>query len=74
LDFELDIEKIGEHFSEGQIKGFMVDLDMTYLEAILYLWFFNYVSITNQDRNKDCGRAMYIKFAKAITEITKENN
>ena len=75
MKIELNKEKVEGNFTEGQIKGFMKDLNMTYIEAVCYLYFFNNVSITTQERNKDCGRAMYIKFAKSVGEIfIKENN
>lgn len=72
LELQIDKDEIAEHFSEGQIKGFMKDLDMTYLEAVCYLYFYNNVGISTRDRSKDNGRPMYVKFAKSISGIIKE--
>lgn len=72
MKITIDIDLISKHFSDGQIKGFMNDLELNYIEAVLYLWFFNNVSITSKERDTDCGRAMYIKFAKSVGKVIKE--
>lgn len=72
VKIELDTELIKGNFSEGQIKGFMRELNLTYFETVLYLWFFNNVSITNKERDSDAGRPMYIKFAKNVGKLVKE--
>lgn len=74
MKITVDTNLIQEHFTEGQIKGFMRDLSLSYIEAVLYLWFYNNVSITNKERNTDSGRPMYIKFAKSAGKIIKEKN
>ena len=67
----IDTDIIQKHFSEGQIQGFMNDLQLSYTETILYLWLFNYVSICPKDLKTDLGRPMYLKFAKGISKIFK---
>ena len=71
LILEIDKKEIQEHFAKGQIERFMKDLNLTYLEAVLYLWFYNHVGISSKDRSVDCGRPMYIKFAKCVSDIVK---
>ena len=68
----INTDMVKEHFSDGQIKGFMEELNFTYTETILYLWLFNYVSITPKERNTDMGRPMYRKIAKCVARILKE--
>ena len=67
------VDKISSHFSEGQIQGFMEDLQLSYTETILYLWFYNNVGICTNDLKKDNGRAMYLKFAKSVAKLIKED-
>ena len=69
---EIDDELIKKHFSDGQIKGYMNELNCDYIESFLYLWLFNYVSITPKERNTDMGRPMYRKIAKCIGKILKK--
>ena len=68
----IDDETIHNNFSEGQIQGFMKDLNLSYFESVMYLWFYNHVGICARDLNQNLGRAMYIKFARGISKIIKE--
>lgn len=72
MKIEIDDKLIQEHFSEGQIKGFMQDLELNYIETVLYLWFYNYCSISSKEIDIDNGRPMYIKFAKSAGRIFKK--
>lgn len=68
----LSKEKINKHFSDEKIQAFMQELGLTKLECILYLWFYNNAHITLDDFKKDCGRQMFVKFAKTITNLMEE--
>ena len=72
MELKIDIDKIKEHCTDGQIKRYMEELGFTYAESILYLWLFNYVSITPKERNTDMGRPMYRKIAKCVARLIKE--
>ena len=68
--FEIDEKKIFEqHWSEARIKGYAKEFNMSYLEALLYLWFFNNVSVSTDDQRKDLGREMYRKFARGTARF-----
>lgn len=67
--FEIDEEKVFEHWTEARIEGYAKEFNMTYLEAMLYLWFFNNVSVSTDDQRKDLGREMYRKFAKGTARF-----
>ena len=69
MKIELDTELIQKNFSDGQIQGFMRELNLTYFETVLYLWFYNHVSISTKERDTDNGRPMYIKFAKSAGKV-----
>ena len=64
--------KIYKRFGKEQVEHFMSVLKMTELETLLYLWFYNHVSITPADRSQNFGREMYKKFAKAIASLLRE--
>lgn len=66
---EIDEKKVFEHWTEERIEGYAKELNMTYLEAMLYLWLFNFVSVSSDDQKKDCGREMYKKFARGMAEF-----
>lgn len=66
-------ELVGKHFSEGQIKGFMNDLELSYTEAVLYLWFYNFVSICQKDLKTDNGRPMYLRFARSAANLIEKS-
>jgi len=65
-------EEIEKHFEEGQIKAFMNELNLTYFGALAYLYFFNFVSVSPQDLRTDCGRPMYIEFARGLEKMMNE--
>ena len=50
----------------------MKDLELSYFETVLYLWFYNRVGISAKDRGTSNGRPMYIKFAKSTGKLIKE--
>lgn len=62
-------KKIADSFTNGQIKYYMKENNATRLESLLYLWAFNNFSVHYPDDLKDCGRPMYRKLAKKLTEI-----
>ena len=64
--------KLYRHFANEKVKEFMQGLKMTELETLLYLWFYNHVSITPADRSQNFGREMYKKFAQAIASLLRE--
>ena len=68
----LSKEKINKHFSDEKIQAFMQELELTKLECILYLWFYNNAHVKLDDFKKDCGRQMFVKFAKSITDLINE--
>lgn len=68
----LSKDKINKHFNDGQIQAYMREFNLTEQESILYLYFFNNAHITLYDFKKDCGRPMFIKFAKTITNFIEE--
>jgi hypothetical protein len=69
IKLTLDTEKIAKHFSEGQIAGFMRELEMSYTEALFYLWLYNFVGICRKELETDNGRPMYRKFARCINSL-----
>lgn len=66
---EIDEKKVFEHWTEARIEGYAKELEMTYLEAILYLWLFNFVSVSTDEQKNNCGREMYKKFAKGVARF-----
>lgn len=62
-------KKIAKEFNIGQIKAFMKEYNLTYLGSCLYLWLFNNVSICPKQLTQNAGRAMYVEFAKEISQL-----
>lgn len=71
MKLEISEEEIAKHWEEERIQAFMKELNLTRLEAIIYLWSFNNISISKSDL-KDLGRPMYIKFAKGLSGLIEE--
>lgn len=74
MKYTIDEKTISEHFSEGQITGYMEELGFTRLQALLYLWTFNNFSVHSPDDLKDLGRPMYRKLAKSLSRLFEEEN
>lgn len=68
---KIDDMKVFRHWKKEKIEEIAAEKEMSQLEAIVYLWFYNYVSISEVDRSKDSGRRMYIKFAKCFGELIR---
>lgn len=66
MEIILSDEKISEYFNDGQIQAYMKEHNLTRIDSFFYLWFFNYAHVRMNDFSKDCGRPMFVKFAKAI--------
>lgn len=73
IKYEIDTEEINKNFTEGQIKAYMKEYDISYVEAVAYLYFFNYAHVRLDDFKKDFGRQMFLKHAKVLPMIFKEN-
>lgn len=63
------IKEIKKDFTDGQVKNFMNEYNISELESCLYLYFFNNVSVHTDDQRKDSGRKMYLSFAKAVGKL-----
>lgn len=72
IRYEIDTEKVKLDFSEGQIKRYMKEYGISYLEAVAYLYFYNYAHVRLDDFKKDFGRQMFVKHAKVLPRILKE--
>lgn len=60
-------------FSEGQIEAYKISLgDVSYIEALLYLWLYNNFSTNPKQVSTDNGRPMYRRLAKTLTRIIEE--
>lgn len=71
--FIIDTEKVEKDFTKGKILAYAKELEISDIGALAYLYFFNNVSISSlNDLKKDCGRAMYRKFAQGFNEMLKE--
>ena len=66
---KIDEEKIYQHWSKEKIEEISKERGLGFFETIMYLYFFNNVGISETDRNKNFGKKMYEKFAKATTEF-----
>lgn len=69
-------EKIKNEYKDS-IKTFMNEYNLTELESLCYLYFFNNAHIHLQDFKDNKGRPMFIKFAKCVGKIlerTKQND
>lgn len=72
MKFEIDEEKIYKHYwSKERIEGYAKRNNSTFLEALLYLYFFNYVSVSNKDQSENLGREMYKKFASGTARFLR---
>lgn len=71
MQLYINEEEISKYWEEERIQDFMQELNLSRLEAIIYLWSFNNISISKDDL-KDLGRPMYIKFATSISDLIKE--
>lgn len=67
--FILDTDKIEKNFTKGQITGYSRELGTSHIGALAYLYFYNNVSISQNDLRKDCGRAMYREFAHGLDKM-----
>lgn len=72
IKFEIDTEEVNKNFTNGQIKSFMVEYQISYMEAVAYLYFYNYAHVRLSDFKKDFGRQMFVKHAKCLPKIFKE--
>ncbi len=54
---------------KDKIKIFMKEYNLTELESLCYLYFFNNAHIRLNDFKNDFGRPMFVKFAKCVGEI-----
>lgn len=70
--FILDTDKIEKDFNKGQIIAYTKEIGISDIGALAYLYFYNNVSVAPKDLMKDCGRAMYRKFAQGFNEMLKE--
>lgn len=70
--FIIDTEKVEKHFNKGQIKAYSNELEISQIAALAYLYFYNFVSITQNDLKKDSGRAMYREFAHGLNKMLLE--
>lgn len=69
MKYVIDDEKLSQEFTEGQINGIMKLYSFSRLEALIYLWSFNYF-ITNTDEvKKDLGRMMYRNLATTFSRL-----
>lgn len=69
MKYVIDDEKLSQEFTEGQINGIMKLYRFSRLEALIYLWSFNYF-ITNTDEVKeDLGRPMYRNLATTFCRL-----
>lgn len=72
MNFSIDVSKVEKHFSKEKIKAYIKENNFTYIEALFYLYAFNFVSISMQDLKKDCGREMYREFARGLGRMIAE--
>lgn len=63
----IDFEKIEKQFSQQQVDIWEKEFDGDREVALLYLWFFNNVSVSWKKLKNDNGREMYRSFAEAIS-------
>lgn len=69
---KFDKEKIKKDFSEEKIKVYAEEKELSEIGSLAYLYFYNNVSVTTDMQRKDCGRAMYVAFAKGLEEMIQE--
>lgn len=63
----IDFEKIEKQFSPQQVEIWGKSFDGDREASLLYLWFFNNVSVSWKTLKNDNGREMYRSFAEAIS-------
>lgn len=63
---------MAREFEAGQIKAYEEKLGVSYIESLLYLWLFNHFHTNSKEVTTDLGRPMYIKLAKVLSRIIKE--
>ena len=71
---KLNKDLLDIHFTEGQIKAFMREYNFNYIQSVLYLWFYNNVSISPKDLKTDTGRPMYREFAESVKDLFEVTN
>ena len=69
MKFEINEDMFYTKWDKELIETKAVELDLTILETMFYLYFFNTISVSPEDRGEDFGREMYRKFAKATREL-----
>lgn len=72
----INFDEIAKEYTEKQISSFMQEKDWSRECTLLYLWFFNNISVDyREDVVKDMGRGMYRKYAEAIAyKLLQEQN
>lgn len=63
----IDFEKIEKQFFPQQIEIWEKEFNGSRETALLYLWFFNNISVSWKKLKNDNGREMYRSFAEAIS-------
>ena len=63
----IDFEKIEKQFFPRQVELWEKNFNGDREAALLYLWFFNNVSVSWKDLKNDNGRGMYRTFAVAVS-------
>ena len=70
----IDFDKIAKEYTPRQIETIMKENKYTRECALLYLWFYNNVSVYwLKDVKQDFGRGMYRKFAEKISSLLIED-
>lgn len=69
--YEIKTDELEKNFSDKQVKAYMELYKISYLEAVTYLYFYNYASVQIDDFKFDCGRPMFLKFAKVLPKILR---
>lgn len=64
---KIDFEKIEKQFFPQQVELWEKNFNGDREAALLYLWFFNNVSVSWKAIQKDNGREMYRTFAVAVS-------
>lgn len=72
LTIKFDNKRIQKDFEKGRIKAYAEEKGLSEIGALAYLYFFNYVSISSDMQRKDCGRAMYVEFAKGLERMFRD--
>ena len=72
IKYEIDTEEINKNFTEGQIKAYIKEYGISYIEAVAYLYFYNYAHVRLDDFKKNFGRQMFVKHAKVLPQFLKK--